>query len=412
MDNVHNDAVRKPPHKSSLFWVIVVGIALVIYLFVSLMKGVPSFSQDFKDFLEKYQIIITLSGTGLGILIQWYITHYNNRPSTLEEQNLISQYLRNEYIAGEQYFVKIFGKRVSDYAFTYISVNDLPVIYSKLYEEERLIEKGKIAVNNDLVDVLKQYFQGTEKALDGFFEVYNKEVSKDSPNPNIKESYIFQLMEFLHRNLLFLHQNIGVKFIALSDASIKTYQSAFYETLHLVDYLEGDFKELGDSIINRESTAQSNSQEDIQKLFESANNIAEELMGTSGEATFEGFYQGVQIRRVIKQANGSKLYNLALQVIHDVVEKLQESNKSRKIVEEEDKYPSYSFYNEAEDKHLTLRYRETDDNTLLLTLDGGEKQVAAVVKFVDEEQTKYMVDRDMGEFFITECGNEIERSIG
>ncbi|MDA0386010.1 hypothetical protein, partial [Vibrio owensii] len=38
------------------------------------------------------------------------------------------------------------------------------------------------------------------------------------------------------------------------------------------------------------------------KLFESANNIAEELMGTSGEATFEGFYQGVQIRRVIKRA--------------------------------------------------------------------------------------------------------------
>ncbi|MDA0386009.1 hypothetical protein, partial [Vibrio owensii] len=37
---------------------------------------------------------------------------------------------------------------------------------------------------------------------------------------------------------------------------------------------------------------------------------------------------------LIKQANGSKLYSLALQVIHDVVEKLQESNNSRKIVEE------------------------------------------------------------------------------
>lgn len=372
------------------------------------MQEVSGFSDGLKSLFEKYSILISFTAAILIALLQWFIAYLTNRPSKLEVETLIFQSLRLKYETEEQYFIKMFGKKVTDYSFTYISERDLPVIYAKLYEEERLLNKGNISINKQLVDDLTYYFNATKNTLDDFFLVYNKEAKKQSPNPNIQEGFMRQLMEHLHNKLIFLHQRLGVKFITLNDASIKTYESAYSDTLHLIDYLRGDFEELRDSIVERESTDKINPQEEIHTLFNSANQIAKNLMGTSGEATFNAFTEGVQFRHILKQAMGTKLYNLSSQVIQDVLNSLASLELAPLIVQEEGAYPSYLLYNQAGEKHLTLRYIELDNKVLQLELVGDDEKVCAVVMFIDEEETKYMIDNDMGVSFIAKCINQVK----
>lgn len=147
-------------------------------------------------------------------------------------------------------------------------------------------------------------------------------------------------------------------------------------------------------------------------MFVTAHDIAESLATSSEGATFSGLRTSIQLRSIIKQAQGSPLYLLACQVIQDIVlEPLLNENKNIGAVQVDDDYPKYDIYNQAGEKNLTLGYEEIDENTLILTLSGEGENIKATVRFLDSEKKKFVVDRDMGGSFTLECKSAINRHL-
>ena len=119
------------------------------------------------------------------ICIQWLIAHHSNKPSELEQQQIINQHLREEYNASENLLVKQFGKFSSDRLFTFITTDDLPTIHSKIYAEERLILRGKISVSDETVRAFEYYFKNTERLLEEALDLLIAEEDKETPNKYI-----------------------------------------------------------------------------------------------------------------------------------------------------------------------------------------------------------------------------------
>jgi len=192
-----------------------------------------------------------------------------------------------------------------------------------------------------------------------------------------------------------------------------SYRDVFFETLHLTKFLGGELTPLVSLVTDTLSTTSSNSQEDIYNMFNTANKIAEGLATSSEGATFGGLCRSIQLRRIIKQAQGSPLYHLSCQVLQDtVLEQLLDEDNKIGAVQVEDNYPKYDIYDKTGEKKVTLNYEEVDENTLRLTLTAQDEKIIANIRFIDSEKTKFEIDRDMGKHFIIECKKVINRYLG
>lgn len=412
MDTIKSKAKRKPPYKSILFWVLPSFTLIAVFTLVSMVQNVSGFSEGLKNTLEIYQLPLALVVFCVTTSIQWLIAHNSNTPSELEEQQVINRHLRDEYTASERLLIKQFGKFSSDRAFTFISTDDLPAIHSKVYAEDRLVQRGKLSVCDEAIRAIDYYFRNTERILEEALNLLQNEEAKETPNRHIKESVIIQLIQYLNQCALTLHYETGMKVINLDRSDINAYRDAFFETLHLTSFLGGEFAPIVNRVVDTPSTDKSNSQEDIQNMFAAAHEISESLVNSSEGATFGGLYRSIQLRSIIKQAQGSPLYLLARQVIQDIVlEPLLDESDKIGAVEVDDNYPKYDIYNQAGDKKLTLAYKEVDENTLILTLSGEGENIKTTVRFVDSEKKRFEVDRDMGGRFTLECKKAINRHL-
>lgn len=412
MDTIKSKAKKSPPYKSILFWGLPSITLLAVFILVSLAKNVPGFSGGLKEALATYQLALAIVAFCFATIIQWLIAYNSNRPSPLEEQQIINRHLRDEYAASEQLLVKQFGKFASDRSFTFISKEDLPAIHSRVYAEDRLIQRGELSICDEAIRAFDYYFANTERVLEEALNLLQKEEVKETPNRHIKESVIIQLIQFLHECTLTLHYETGMKVINLEHSDINAYQDAFFETLHLTSFLDGKLAPIVRRMVTPPSTECSKSQEDIQDMFLIAHDIAESLATSSEGATFSGLCTSIQLRSIIKQAQGSPLYLLACQVIQDIVlEPLLNENTNIGAVQVDDDYPKYDIYNQAREKNLTLGYEEIDENTLILTLSGEGENIKATVRFIDSEKKKFVVDRDMGGSFTLECKSAINRHL-
>ena len=412
MSTMKNKAKRQPPYKSTWFWVLPFLTILAVFTLVSMAQNISGFSQALKDTLEIHKLALALVASCFMISIQWLIAHHSNKPSELEVQQIINRHLRDEYNTSEHLLIKQFGKFASDRSFTFISTDDLSAIHSKVYAEGCLIQRGKLSVCDEAIRAFDHYFTDTERLLGEALNLLLDEEAKGTPNRYIKESVIIQLIQFLNRCALTLHYETGMRIINLDRSDINAYRDAFFETLHLANFFGGELAPIVSRVADASSTESSNSQEDIENMFIAAHKIAESLVTSSEGATHGGLYRSIQLRSIIKQAQGSPLYLLSCQVIQDIIlEPLLGESKEIGAVQVDDNYPKYDIYNQAGVKKLTLGYKEVDENTLILTLSGEGENVETTVRFVDSENKRFEVDRDMGGRFILECKGVINKHI-
>ncbi|PNG62863.1 hypothetical protein CRN61_09195 [Vibrio vulnificus] len=412
MSTIKSKAKRLPPYKSIWFWVLPSLTLLAVFTLVSMAQNISGFSEGLKEIMETYKVALALLTSCFMILIQWLVAHLSNKPSELEEQQVINRHLREEYAASEHLLIKQFGKLASDRSFTFITTDDLPAIHSKVYAEDRLIQRGELSICDEAIRAFDYYFANTERLLEEALNLLQKEEAKAAPNRHIKESLIIQLMQYLNQCVLTLHYETGMKVIDLDRSDVNAYRDAFFETLHLTNFLGGELAPIVNRVVDTPSTESSNSQEDIQNMFAAANEIAESLVTSSEGATCGGLHRSIQLRSIIKQAQGSPLYLLSCQVIQDVVlEPLLDENNSIGVVQVDDDYPKYDIYNQSGEKNLTLSYAEVDEYTLTLTLSGEGENINATVRFIDSEKQRFEVDRDMGGRFTLECKKAINRHL-
>ncbi|GJA34717.1 hypothetical protein KAM342_44000 [Aeromonas caviae] len=151
--------------ESIWFWVLPFLTLIAVFTLVSMAQNVSGFSEGLKNTLETYQLPLALIVFCVTTSIQWLIAHNSNKPSELEELQVINRHLRDEYAASERILIKQFGKFSSDRAFTFISTDDLPAIHSKVYAEDRLIQRGKLSVCDEAIRAIDYYFRNTERVL-------------------------------------------------------------------------------------------------------------------------------------------------------------------------------------------------------------------------------------------------------
>lgn len=412
MSTINSKAKRLPPYRSKWFWVLPSLTLLAVFTLVSMAQNISGFSERLKEIMETYKVALALLTSCFMILIQWLVAHLSNKPSELEEQQVINRHLREEYAASEHVLIKQFGKLASDRSFTFITTDDLPAVHSKVYAEDRLIQRGKLSICDKAIRAFDYYFTNTERVLEEALNLLQKEEAKAAPNRHIKESLIIQLMQYLNQCVLTLHYEIGMKMIDLDSSNVNAYRDAFFETLHLTSFWGGELTPIVSRVVDTPSTESSNSQEDIQNMFFAANEIAESLVTSSEGATCGGLYRSIQLRSILKQAQGSPLYLLACQAIQDIVlEPLLDENNRIGVFQVDDDYPKYDIYNQSGEKNLTLSYVEVDENTLTLTLSGEGENIKATVRFIDSEKQRFEVDRDMGGRFTLECKKAINRHL-
>ena len=412
MDTLQTRAMRKPPYKSVWFWGIPLFVLVIVFNLVSMIQQIPDFPEDLKTTLDTYKLPLAFISSCAILLLQWLISHHLNKPSELEKQQVIIRHLREEYTAKEQLFIKQFGKLTSDRNFTFITKEDLPAIHSRIYGESELMERGELKISEGVVSVFDDYFKSAEKILADSLTLLHEEDEKQEPNNHLKESFMIQLLQHSNRQILLLHHHLGMRLLPLSSSDMEAYKAAYFEMLHLVSFVGNELEPIANKVVEAPSSAESNSQEDIQVMFEAAQEITESLMTISGRASYENLYQSIQLRAITKRAKGTNLYLLALQVMQEnVLDPLIDSNDGVGSVEVDDIYPKYDIYNKEGNKKLTISFVEVDEISLTLHLSGNGESVTATVKYTDTEQKRFVIDKDMGASFIAQCDAAIKKHL-
>ncbi|HCE1405679.1 hypothetical protein [Vibrio parahaemolyticus] len=412
MDKLQTRTMSQPPYKSVWFWVIPFFVSIVAFSLVSMIQNVSGFPEGLKTTLDTYQLPLSLISSCIMLLIQWLITDSSSKPSELEQQQAVINYLREEYKAREQLFIKHFGKLTSDRNFSFIIKEDLPAIYSRIYAESELVERCQLKISEDVVSVFDAYFKSAEKVLEDGLKLIQEEDGKPEPNKHIKESVIIQLLQHSNRQTLLLHHHLGMRLLPLSSSDMEAYKAAYFEVLHLANFIGNELEPVVNNVIDAPSSEVSNSQEDIQSMFDAAQEIAESLMTTSGEASYENLYQSIQLSAIIKRATGTNLYLLALQVVQEnVLDSLLDTNGDIGAVEVDDTYPKYDIYNKEGNKKLTISFVEMDKNSIEMHLNGYGESITATVRYIDSEQKRFEIDKDMGARFIAQCDVAIKKHL-
>ncbi|MCG2836524.1 hypothetical protein L6J37_06555 [Photobacterium sp. WH77] len=412
MENVKNRVSKIFPYKNIVFWLSFFLFFILVSLSILIANNSESLPPLLEKFTKTYNAPLSLFNILLPLFISSYISVKTSQPSKLELETFKNKIIRDEFNDKERHFINTFGSISKNYSFSFVLQDDLPVIFTTIYEGDRLIEKGKFSIKKDLTSQLKHYFDCTERILEGYIDVCNEELSKNNSNINVIENYTLQLLSNLHNELKFLHHNLGVRFLSLNDASISMYQSAFFETLHLIDFIGDDFKELSDEIVNRESSSTENSQSDIISLFEAANSIAKKHMGTVGEVNYDSFYSSIHVRHFLKYSQGGALYALAREILEGIIENLKLKTAELQFIEEDDELPKVSFFLKERNVILSISFSKVDERNMEITAQSSTEKLSSLVSFIDDENRMFKFGDDVGETFISKCNSLIRSHLG
>ncbi|GAL28512.1 hypothetical protein JCM19239_1588 [Vibrio variabilis] len=159
------------------------------------------------------------------------------------------------------------------------------------------------------------------------------------------------------------------------------------------------------------SSENSHSQDDIQRMFEAAQEIAASLMNTSGKPTYDNLLMSIQFMNILKQTEATPLYNLAQTVIHKYVLDPIDEEFEVAPVQVDDAYPKYDIYNKDGSVKLTIDFTEVDESSLTLRLSGNGESAQASVRFIDSSKERFEIDKDLGASFLASCKVAIQKHL-
>lgn len=201
-----------------------------------------------------------------------------------------------------------------------------------------------------------------------------------------------------------------MRLLPLSSSDMEAYKASYFEVLHLVHFIGNELEPIAKKVVEAPSTEESNSQDDIQSMFESAQKIARDIITISGGATYENLCQSIQLRAIIKRATGTSLYLLALQVMSEnVLGPIIDINNDVVPVEVEGTYPKYDIYSKEGNRKLTISFVGVDEHCLIMHLSGNGESATATVRYIDSEHKRFEISKDMGASFIAQCDAAIKK---
>lgn len=382
--------------------------AIVIPVLGSLALGLLIYTHEdmpklLSDFWTVYKIPMTFASLSLP-LAAW-VTAIHRSEQTMKGLELQKdKRLYEMYYEQQKHFERVIGRRVKNAKFKYITEEDLPVVFSELYEFNRIKEKGEVTLKPTAVAEMNRFITQTGEILYSFYAEFSDHKETNPGQKRILDSFILQMYQFLQNNLHKVSDDIGVKFIDLSDSSVETFRRAYIEVIQLAYYMGEDFKEVWD--VPPEEDGRSRD-ENILNTFSAIEKIIRDHMGVVGEASFTNFKNDVSSREVIKMFNATPLQNLVKESCQKLLEDLTNHFEFNDVAVIEGKYEKYQFPIREELPTLELWFDEISDREGDLVLSTSQTEHRARFTILDEkeevdgkEKTKYTIDDDMGKKFI------------
>lgn len=356
------------------------------------------------DLWTTYKIPMTIASLSIP-LVAWVTANHRSEQTMKGLELQKDKRLYEMYYEQQKHFEKVMGRRVKNAKFKYITEEDLPVIFSELYEFNRIKEKREITLKPTAVTEMNRFIDQTGEILYGFYEHFSKHKEENPDQKRVLDNFIQQMYTMLQKNLHKLSDDIGVKFIDLSDVSVETFSRAYSEVLHLAYYMGDDFKEVWDAPLEEDGSSRD---ENVLNTFRAIEEVIRSHMGIVGEASFTNLQHDVSSREVIKMFSATPLQNLVKESCQTLLEDLTNHFDLDDIAVIEGKYEKYQFPTREYLPTLELWFDEVSDSEGDLVLTTPDTEYRARFTILDEkvevdgkERTKYTIDDDMGAKFIT-----------
>lgn len=355
------------------------------------------------DFWTTFKIPMTIASLSIP-LVAWVAANHRSEQTMKGLELQKDKRLYEMYYEQQKHFEKVMGRRVNNAKFKYITEEDLPVIFSELYEFNRIQEKGEVTLKPTAVAEMNRFIIDTGEIIYSFYKHFSEHKEKNPDQRRVSNTLIQQMYTHLQNNLHKLSDDIGFKFIDLSSSSVEIFSRAYSEVLHLAYYMGDDFKEVWD--VPPEEDGSSRDQ-NILNTFSAIENVIREHMGVVGEASFSNLQHDISSSELMKMLNATPLQNLVNESCQKLLRDLTTNFDFDDIAVIDGKYEKYQFPIREELPTFELWFDEISDSEGDLVLTTPDNEHRARFTILDEkvevdgkEQTKYTIDDDMGEKFI------------
>ncbi|MDQ9093088.1 hypothetical protein RC083_16040 [Pseudoalteromonas haloplanktis] len=412
---LHKDIViknQKEPKKLSqeLYFRLSIGIPLFIavVLLITMILS-DELGKQLASIWETYKIPVTIASLSIP-LAAWAIANHRS-VQTMQGLKLQShKRLYEMFYEQQNHFEKVMGRRIENAKFKYIEKDDLPVIFSELYEFNKLHQKGEVTLKPSAIEDINRFLSNTGEIIIEFYCQFIEEKEKETGQHIVLDGYIEQLLRFLQSNLHHLSNDIGVRYIELSASSIQVFSYAYSEITRLSYYMGEDFKDVWGRPLDGDGKS---ADEDVLNTFNAIEKIIKDYSGKSSAATYKDFQEDIYFRNIIKISQATKLQNLVRETYSELISDIN-LHFDLLVRVEEGVYDKYFILPKGDSGSLELWFKENSDmeGTLFLSckLNGESHNYEVIVKILDDfvsengkQKQKYEIGIDMGREFKSLC---------
>lgn len=283
------------------------------------------------------------------------------------------------------------GQRIKNANFQYLSAEDLPVIFSELYEFNRLEEKGCVRLKKEAIDEIALFMNNTSKIIYNFYDEFIKTKNEFPDNTVALDDLIIQLFSYLHNNLHNLSDKLGFRYIAIESSSITDYSRAYVEVISLSYFMGEEFKKIWDSPKESDGELVSNN---VLSTFDAIDKIVQKYSGFANKIDYRDFLASCSMRNMLQTDNMEqiiKAYNEQVYKIINAFIGLYPELEKRLSVNTNTNAPEINLNLEKCNGEVKISFKEESDNKGDIILDvSGEKTISdlKIVECIDVLESK------------------------
>ena len=152
------------------------------------------------DFWTTFKIPMTIASLSIP-LVAWVTANHRSEQTMKGLELQKDKRLYEMYYEQQKHFEKVMGRRIKNAKFKYITEEDLPVIFSELYEFNRIQEKGEVTLKPTAVAEMNKFITDTGEILYSFYEHFSEHKEKNPDQRLVLDSFIQQMYTLLQNNL-------------------------------------------------------------------------------------------------------------------------------------------------------------------------------------------------------------------
>lgn len=342
-------------------------LALSLVTFLVSLYSEKSFAA-LNNFLDEYKSSIAIASLSLP-LVAWSIAHHRSTQTIKSLQLQRDKRLYDLYYERQKHFETTIGRKIELEGFSYLKQQDLPLLFSALYEYDALESKQKVSMKVDAANILNAYLSQTKEIIEDFTVDFSK-VQESEPEQYRKLDLLqYRLYEDLCQQSLTLAKSLHFPRIRLEDARLSTFKNAYVEVVTLSFFIG---KPLEDVWGDDDNGYEGSKLENVIDTFDGAIGMIKTHMHIQGEPSFGNLRIDSTSRKVIAQVNMTPLQIYLNKIFEHltskIVKELMLSEESIEIKEGE--FFTVLFHAKEKENSYRMLFEKSEGDRGLLIFRG------------------------------------------